>query len=339
MTHDNDERLAAWLADGPAHGPAGGLESALSRTRSGGQRPGWLVAATGGTIAQSPAGGQLRFGLVAVALLLVTLVAGALIAGGLLPKPDPAPSPAVIASPELTRCVRTAPRWSRAGSSTPGGGGSPVARRTARREFSCYPVQHLHRPTRMALTSGSSSPVLGRKSWPCPRTARACSSGVMQPNGDFVTLITDGHGSEPRVLNMCGEVPCEDWGHTFSPDGSELAFVRPGDDGETVIAIMHLRSGVVEELESTRVANPDLGDPCHTNCGAGYNERAELVARWHAPRLHALEHRHSRSAADSTESSLTTALFIVDADGSNFRQLKCPPSSARWIRGGRRTAR
>ena len=43
MTHDNDERLAAWLADGPAHGPAVRLQSALSRTRSGGQRPGWLV--------------------------------------------------------------------------------------------------------------------------------------------------------------------------------------------------------------------------------------------------------------------------------------------------------
>ena len=139
MTHDNDERLAAWLADGPAHGPAGGLESALSRTRSGGQRPGWLVAATGGTIAQSPAGGQLRFGLVAVVLLLVTLVAGALIAGGLLPKPDPAPSPAVIASPDASpdASAQPSPAEGRARSSTPGGGGSPVARRTARREISC----------------------------------------------------------------------------------------------------------------------------------------------------------------------------------------------------------
>ena len=51
MNHENDERLVAWLADGPAHGPTAVLERAFSVTRRTRQRPAWLVAARGGTIA------------------------------------------------------------------------------------------------------------------------------------------------------------------------------------------------------------------------------------------------------------------------------------------------
>ncbi len=101
MTHETDERLVAWLADGPAHGPAANLERAFTadaRTRDSDPRGWWPPPA-----ARSPrsgAAGQLRFGLVAGAVLIVTLIAGALIAGGLLPKPNPVPSPLVIASPD-----------------------------------------------------------------------------------------------------------------------------------------------------------------------------------------------------------------------------------------------
>ena len=333
MTHDNDERLAAWLADGPAHGPAGGLESAIARTRSGGQRPGWLVAATGGTIAQSPAGGQLRFALVGVALL-VTLVAGALIAGGLLPKPDPAPSPAVIASPDASfppspqveqdQIVFT--RWRRVLS----------GEEDCTSEVSCY---------RSSIFTSNQDGSGERELFPGPRSELLAMprNGLgllfrqMQPNGDFVTLITDGHGSEPRVLNTCGGVPCEDWGHTFKPDGSELAFVRPGDNGETVIAIMYLNSGVVEELESTRVANPDLGDPCHTNCGAGDNG----APSWSPRGTHLVFTRWNIGIPDQPPQHgefLDTGLFIVDVDGSNFHQLNLPaelfPVDPRWSRDG-----
>ena len=139
------------------------------------------------------------------------------------------------------------------------------------------------------------------------------------------------------MLNTCGQVPCEDWGYTFSPDGSQLAFVRPGDDGETVIAIMDLRSGVVEELESTRVSNPDLGDPCHINCGAGPTSRRA------GHRTVDISSSRARASAFPTsrrrrECFLTTALFIVDADGSNFRQLAVPtelrPRDPEWSPDG-----
>ena len=92
MTHHNDDQLAAWLADGPQHGPMMVLEDALARARKTGQRPGWLVNMTGGTIAQ-PGDSLLRYAMLAVAVVaLLALLVGALIVGGVLPPPNPRPS-------------------------------------------------------------------------------------------------------------------------------------------------------------------------------------------------------------------------------------------------------
>ena len=42
MTHHDDDQLAAWLADGPHHGPVGVLGDALARAREPGNgRVGW----------------------------------------------------------------------------------------------------------------------------------------------------------------------------------------------------------------------------------------------------------------------------------------------------------
>ena len=333
MTNDNDERLAAWLADGPAHGPAGGLESALARTRSGGQRPGWLVAATGGTIAQSPAGGQLRFGLVAAALLLVTVVAGAIIAGGLFnPSPNPAPSPLVIASPRSSaepspapvqgRIVYTQWRWLAIGE-------EDCRTQTACVRSSVFTVNQDGSDER-ELVPGPRSEVLAM-----PPDGSSMLIGVLQPNGDYEILINDGHGSEFQVLDLCGEVPCEGRGFAFSPDGTELAFVRtlPGDGDETVIAILHLRSGVVEELESTRAENPDLGDPCHSGCGAGFNDGPS----WSPDGEHLLFSRLGIGIPNTPRIVNDTALFVVDADGGNLRQLvptELFARDARWSPDG-----
>ena len=48
MTHHDDDRLVTWLADGPPHAPAAGLERALAATRTTGQRPAWLATALNG---------------------------------------------------------------------------------------------------------------------------------------------------------------------------------------------------------------------------------------------------------------------------------------------------
>ena len=337
MTHDNDERLAAWLADGPAHGPAGGLESALSRTRSGGQRPAWLVAATGGTIAQSPAGGQLRFGLMAVALLLVTLVAGALIAGGLLPKPDPAPSPLVIASPDASPDASAQPspdaeqgqivytRW----------------RRLAEGEDDCTSAT-IGWCSRSGIFTANQDGSNERELFPGPaphtQVVAVSAEGlsmiiqVFQPNTEAELFLTDTNGSEPQLLDTNCQFPCVgDGAFAFSPDGTRLAFVRsygedpgiPPDTVATGVAIMDLATGEVVELDSTRVSNPDLGDPCHMNCGEGSNERPS----WSPDGEHLVFARGNIGIPNQPPARgvfLGYALFIVDADGSNFRELLVP---------------
>ena len=314
MTHDNDERLAAWLADGPAHGPAGGLERALARTRSGGQRPGWLVAATGGTIAQSPASGQLRFALVAVALL-VTFVAGALIAGG-LSDPTPNPAPVVSASPDSSvqpspveaqgRVVYTRWRW------------------LANGEEDCTDAVACFRTSVFSANQDGSDQ---RELVPGPRSellamppdGSSMLIGVLQSDGTYEVLINDAHGSEFQVVDLCGDVPCENRGFAFSPDGTALAFVRsfPGDSGETVIAILNLGSGVVEELDSTRATNPDLGDLCHSGCGEGLNDGPS----WSPDGEHLLFSRLGIGIPNTPRIINDTALFVVDVDGGNLRQL------------------
>ena len=323
MTHDNDERLAAWLADGPAHGPAGGLESASSLTRSVGQRPAWLVAATGGTIAQRPAGGQLRFGLVAVAVLLVTFVAGAIIVGGLFNPSPPGSVPAgdcltrssAEPSPALVqgRIVYTQWRWLAIGE-------EDCRTQTACVRSSVFTVNQDGSDER-ELVPGPRSEVLAM-----PPDGSSMLIGVMQPDGDYEILINDARGSEFQVLDLCGEVPCESRGFAFSPGGTKLAFVRtvPGDGGETVIAILHLRSGVVEELESTRAENPDLGDPCHSGCGAGFNDGPS----WSPDGEHLLFSRLGIGIPNTPRIVNDTALFVVDADGGNLRQL-CPDRALR----------
>ena len=95
MTHHDADQLATWLADGPHHGPVGVLDDALATARTTGQRPGWLVSATGGTIAQ-PGDSLLRYTMLTVAVVaLLGLLVGALIVGGVLPPPNPRP-PVVV---------------------------------------------------------------------------------------------------------------------------------------------------------------------------------------------------------------------------------------------------
>ena len=51
MTQHDDAQLATWLAEGPAHGQPAASNELSSAARATRQRPAWLVAATGGTIA------------------------------------------------------------------------------------------------------------------------------------------------------------------------------------------------------------------------------------------------------------------------------------------------
>jgi Tol biopolymer transport system component len=333
MTHDTDDRLVAWLAEGPAHGPTTNLERAFSVARGTRQRPAWLVAARGGTIAAERTGAQLRFGLVAITLLAITLIAGALVAGGLLPKPDPAPSPVVIASPDASPETSATPspaavqgrivytRWTRLA----GGEGDCTSRLfcssssifTANQDGS-HERELIPGPNSQIVTVSPEGSSMLIQMW--------------EPDAEAETFLTDSNGSEPQLLDTGCQLPCvADYGFTFSPDGSRLAFVRsygggtefPGDTIATGIAILDMATGAVLELESTRVSNPDLGDPCHANCGGGSNEPPS----WSPDGEHLVFARGGIGIPNRPPPQgvfLPSALFIVDADGTNFRQLGVP---------------
>jgi Tol biopolymer transport system component len=84
-TPNPDSRLAAWLQEGPSHGPDDGLADACARARSTRQRPGWLVKLGGGTMETTwrarPAM-TVRLAFIALtAVLLIAMAASAILIG------------------------------------------------------------------------------------------------------------------------------------------------------------------------------------------------------------------------------------------------------------------
>jgi hypothetical protein len=119
MTHYQDDLLSAWLGEGPQHGSPAAVDEVLARAGAARQRPGWMVALTGGTIADTPGSSLLRYAVVALTLIaLVGLLAGAMIAGGIL---APNPLPPIVAEPTATpRVVAGIPELPAAGAVRPG---------------------------------------------------------------------------------------------------------------------------------------------------------------------------------------------------------------------------
>jgi hypothetical protein len=266
MTHD-DDLLVAWLGSETPPGPVDGLEVALARARSLGQRPAWVVALTGGTIAHGPQAPLLRFAAFGVALVaLVGLTVGAMALGGLLPGPRPAPSIVAIASGEPS------PRASAAPSVQPS---EPPQQLVAyKRTDALEPGQGV------CTEDAPSYRCLLDRIW----IARADGSDARllhpdvfegeelygwMPDGSGL-LIADAQspivlvGTDGGVIGRWGEdllcpSPCAAIRDPrVSPDGSRIAFVRQsGNEREgSVLAILDLATSIVIELEATRVTNP-----------------------------------------------------------------------------------
>ena len=108
MTQNDDAQLAAWLADGPAHGQPGSLERALSAAGATRQRPAWLVAATGGTIGTERTNRSvgLAWAVVAVVALIGLLIGGLVVGGWLRPQPAPDASSSRRRLPSRRRVLR-----------------------------------------------------------------------------------------------------------------------------------------------------------------------------------------------------------------------------------------
>ena len=99
MTQHDDDRLATWLADGPPHAPAAGLERALSITRAARQRPAWLATAlNGGAIGADRTASTMQLISIVVAVAALTVLFGGLLVSGWL---RPPPTPPVVPPAQL----------------------------------------------------------------------------------------------------------------------------------------------------------------------------------------------------------------------------------------------
>jgi hypothetical protein len=324
MTHHEDDQLAAWLADGPHHGPVDALEDALRTARSTRQRPGWLVSVSGGTIAQQPGASIMRYAILAVTLVaLVGLLVGALINGGLLP---PRPSlPAVVdntAGPSPTESVPSPSQTPPAGlvaytavqAFEPGQGqcteNGP--------QFDCS-VSRIW----VSNTDGSGAHPLLPKRFTGQQLLAWSPDGSRILYQDDDLKVTDVTGSDRQTLasrlDLC-VYPCSGLdGFAWSPDGKRIAFPRAYGDIEnsSVVAILDLASGHVTELESTRTTNGSSPEQCwiRSQC-EGMND----VPRW-SPDGSQLVFARQVMSPEPGSTWTSAAVYVVNPDGSDLRRM------------------
>jgi hypothetical protein len=319
MTDHRDDQLARWLSVGPDHGPTAALEATFARLPAIRQRPGWLVDLGGGTVGARPFDRRVRLRL-AVALGVLVLVAGGIfVAGSIGRVPDPSstvmPSPTVwwtpSAGPAADVIVFTETR-------DLVNGEEDCTGRYCRRTWVAIVNADGTRQRRLF----PDAPPIQKVIAVAADGSRMIVQGMHEDDDGY--YVTDLRGSEPRLLDTGCGLPCTgDWigRFAFSPDGTRLAFVRSlaeagGVPDASGIAVMDLATGEIMLLESTIGRNPNPGGPCSTGCTDGDTEDP----RW-SPDARHLVFSRSSLGNNGLRKILDTELYIVDADGSNFRQL------------------
>ena len=337
MTLHDDAALAGWLAEGPERGPVEGLETALTKVRSTRQRPAWLVALAGDTIAERPTVVLLRYGVYAVgAVLLAGALVGVLIAGGVLPPKPVTPPPAPQAS------MTTAPDASSTPEPTASASLKSAVRLVAYYIVDCPVGAHsgplgsaCTRAGWLATTDGS-----GARQLPGEPVGWSADGSRLLVLADSGPILLDAGGSTVRAFpghctdklpspqascaaepNVLCTYPCSGTdGFALSPDGARAAFVRSSADVQnaTVVAVLDLASGRVTELASTRTTNPsDLSQCNKVRTCQGIDD----TPRW-SPDGRRIAFARQTMSPDSPEATWNSAaLFVVDANGGNLRRL------------------
>ena len=148
-------------------------------------------------------------------------------------------------------------------------------------------------------------------SWRRPKSTASRSRARTSPSwGQPGTFIATHVVSHEVLDDGCDGVCAFDAQFAISPDGTRLTYVRASRQGEedysTVIAIQDVATGEVIELDATRASGRD-----------GSNE----APVWSPDGRQLLFTRESISVATLDQRLPGTATFLVDADGSNLRQL------------------
>jgi Tol biopolymer transport system component len=316
---DFDRMLGTWFeARAISCAPEGLLERSLERVDPTRQRAGWRIR-DGGRSPRAmgrPATARASLGrmLAVVAVIAIATAAGLFLR--LSPATINGPSSAPSVAPEPSASVAPSP--------------SPTPTRTPG-ALIAY-IRTTEKPNRTAgnpnqLLCYSTDPAC-----PIPRLwiVRSDGSGAHEllPGGtgnqsgmawspDGTRLIyseagklylTDASGSTPQVVDTGCVAPCEgDWYAAFSNDGAHLAFLRNSKDasgysGPGAIATMDLTSGRVVELSSTAPAGG-------------------MSPRWSPDGKQIVFWRGGEKDTGGPVAPTLAAVFVVDADGQNLRQI------------------
>jgi sugar lactone lactonase YvrE len=317
-----DARLEKMLAQRAGPGaPADLIPSIAAAIESTGQRAPGLLGAVSGRGAwrtRRDPGTLTSRRILQVAALAVVAVVVATGASLLLSQ-----SPAVIGGPSSPPSIAPVPSPSVAPSSSPAASPSPVT--TPRPATVIAYIKFVFRTNSMAETGRvwivSADGTSGHELFP---DGTEVQSGVAwSPDGTRLVYsesgklyLADASGSEPQPLDSsCVPPSCWSTSAAFSPDGTQLVFLRV--HGVTAvswpIATMDLASGRVVELSSTATVGPDR------------------------PRWSPDGRQIVFSSLDKFRNG--SAVFVVDADGQNLRQLSSATLPARlpdWSPDGSR---
>ncbi len=136
---------------------------------------------------------------------------------------------------------------------------------------------------------------------------------------DGKLYVTDAGGSSPLAVDTGCSSPC--WGDSqvaFSRDGRSIAFVRGSQNGSTQIATMDLATGRVSELSSTA-------------------SDATAAPRWSPDGKQIVFFRYGDKDTGGPVPPRLSAVWVVDADGENLRQVSptaLPAQNPDWSPDG-----
>ena len=353
-SRDLDRQLASWFdARATRSAPAGLLERSLERVGATPQRPGWLVRDRGrspramGRPAMAPAR---RGRLFAVTAALVVVAIGA----GLFLRL----SPAVIVGPSGTPSIAPVPSTSVAPSPSPSE--TPAVVQPTGGMFAFIQASGYAGQLWVANLDGTGARQLapdlagskGTPSWSPDGTRLVFTltplDGMGYPNADNEgsrLYMTDASGSVPQLVDTGCVAPCSgDNDAAFSRDGARLVFVRtlvhpqsgspdpvtgkgPGSIVESVLATIDLSTGRVAELASTTIrfggSRLENHNPRWSPDGTQIVFTQDVPYDINGPKINGF-----------MAPSPPPALYVVDVDGQNLRQISSSGSLGDWSPDG-----
>ena len=322
MTQHDDDRLATWLAAEPVLGTTSSLERALRAARATRQRPAWLVAATGGTIAaeRTNRSAGLAWAVVA-AVALIGLVIGGLVVGGWL-RPQPVPDAVLPSTTALPSPNAEAPF-----------GGGPILAYLPHQSPSPCDLSTLAPFDLISLDAGTGAQTL------LGTTAEDCSARGLNlqwaPDAGHI-LMTDEWGQETLTLDtptpaagdltfVCCDLPTdvqEGGGSAFhgwmlSPAGDRVSAIHtaviqvPGTEGVPVSDGI-----VVADADGSGLSTLTAPSGAAIRGWATWSpDQSALVVAACNPCNHAAEANQPATAENHEH------LYVVPVDGSPVREL------------------